>query len=123
MAEQMSSSMPQSVLKQIHKWRLEKLSYKDIVSRLRCRTVPSGYTIHTWIPGMKLVVLHEIIIFTTGKEDDADKLRSILTRWEYTYQICQWHDNGLEFRYYAYVPEVTKREFHEREDDTHIFKV
>lgn len=50
-AKQMSSSVPQSVLKQIHRWSLEKLSYKDIVSRLRCRTVPPGYTIHTWIPG------------------------------------------------------------------------
>ena len=35
----------------IHSWRREGASDKDVIIRLRQRTVPDGYSYHTWIPG------------------------------------------------------------------------
>lgn len=43
--------VPQSVLRDISRWKTEGISMSDIVDRLRPRTVPSGYKFHTWTPG------------------------------------------------------------------------
>ena len=31
---------------------MEGASDKDVITRLRQRTVPDGYSYHTWIPGL-----------------------------------------------------------------------
>ena len=59
-------------------------------------------------------------------ETTHDKLRSILSQLEYTQLIRSWNENGVPFLTYMYVPEihsVTNEEFHEREDEGHVFKV
>ena len=53
-------------------------------------------------------------------------LRSILAQFECTFQVCDWDRKGVPFEVHFYVPEVhpiTGAEFHEREDDAHVFKV
>ncbi|XP_064390678.1 uncharacterized protein LOC135338466 [Halichondria panicea] len=100
-----------SLLKEIHSWKRSGASLDDIVDRLRSRCVPPEYVPKPWMPGRK--------------EDLCDKLRSIMSQLEYTYQICTWDDQGVPFKTHFYVPEVhptTKSEFHEREDDAHILK-
>lgn len=45
---------------------------------------------------------------------------------DYTFQINSWVAQGILFDRYIYVPEIhpiTVKEFHEREDEGHIFKV
>lgn len=39
------------VLAEILKWKEKGATLTDIISRLRPRTVPRGYTFHTWRPG------------------------------------------------------------------------
>ena len=59
-------------------------------------------------------------------ETTVNKVRSILAHLEYTHQIRKWNDSGVPFRTYIYVPEVHPllgTEFHEREDEGHVFKV
>ncbi len=54
-----------------------------------------------------------------GKEDDADKLRSILAQLEYTHEVQQWVCKGVPFDTHLYVPEIhpmTKVGFCEREE-------
>lgn len=49
-----------------------------------------------------------------------------MAQFDYTYQILQYNNNGVPFCTFMYVPEVhpiTKREYHEREDDAHVLKV
>ena len=53
-------------------------------------------------------------------------LRSILAQLEYQHQINYWESLGVPFKTHMYVPEVnpiTGEEFHEREDEGHVFKV
>ena len=47
-----SSIVPQCILKNIWMWMRQGIDWKDIVERLRPRTVPPGYVYHTWTPGM-----------------------------------------------------------------------
>lgn len=52
-------------------------------------------------------------------------MRSILAQHEYTYQIKSWVEKGVPFDRYMYVPEVhpvSNMEFHEIEDEGHVFK-
>ena len=57
----------------------------------------------------------------------ASKLRSIIGQLEYSYEIHRWDGGlGVPFRTHFYVPEkhpFTQVDFHEREDEGHIFKV
>ena len=62
-----------------------------------------------------------ILLLTVDKDETrVDKLRSILSQWEFKYQVdsrCPEH---------LYVPEVhpaTQMMFCEREDEGHVFKV
>lgn len=53
-------------------------------------------------------------------------MKSILAQLDFSYKIKQWADQGVPFRTHLYVPEVhpdTGEEFHEREDEGHVFKV
>lgn len=63
----------------------------------------------------------------TGKtETEVEMLRSILSQLQYKHDILQWEIQGVPFCSSLYVPEdhpVTGVAFHEREDETHVFKV
>ncbi len=50
--EKPNSVVPPSLLCQVLLWRsVQSLSWDDIISRLRSRTVPSGYVYHAWKDG------------------------------------------------------------------------
>jgi len=53
-AELVNEAVPQSVLHEIWNWREQEISKEDIFHRLRPRTVPPGYTFHTWKSGIYL---------------------------------------------------------------------
>ena len=60
------------------------------------------------------------------KEDIPDKLRAILAQFEFSQAIKAWDAKGIPFSSYLYVPErhpILNTEFHEREDEGHVFKV
>ena len=53
-------------------------------------------------------------------------LRSILAQLHYQYEIMEWERKGVPFQSRLYVPEIhpiTGIHIHEREDETHVFKV
>ena len=68
-----------------------------------------------------------ILLLTVDKDETrVDKLRSILSQWEFKYQVDSWHAQGVPFKEHLYVPEVhpaTQMMFCEREDEGHVFKV
>ena len=41
-----------SLLKEIWQWKTEGCSDVDVIARLRLRTVPLGYDVHTWVSGL-----------------------------------------------------------------------
>ena len=65
--------------------------------------------------------------FETGEDETfGDKLRSVLAQMEFKYIIRSWDSKGVPFQTYMYVPEIhpiLSKEFHEREDEGHVFKV
>ncbi len=59
-------------------------------------------------------------------ETPEDKLRSILAQLEFSHRVVQYDKAGVPFCTHIYVPEIhpiTGSEYHEREDDAHVFKV
>ena len=108
-------------------WNQEGSRIEDVVTRLRMRTVPSGYTIHNWIDGKYTLISCLTLFDILGKDETlVEKLRSIMAQLEYQYQINAWSDKGIHFKELLYVPEVhplTGMEFYEREDEGHILKV
>ena len=64
---------------------------------------------------------------TLGKlKTRSDKLMSIIPQMEFNHQVNQWAVKGVPFKTHLYVPEkhpVTQTQFHEREDEGHVFKV
>jgi len=56
-AELANEAVPQSVLHDIWNWREQGISKEDILHRLRTRTVPPGYTFHTWKSGTYMLRL------------------------------------------------------------------
>ena len=45
---------------------------------------------------------------------------------DYRYHVCLWDEKGVPFRTFMYAPEihpVLGTEYHEREDEGHVFKV
>lgn len=45
---------------------------------------------------------------------------------EFNHQVNHWAEKGVPFKTHLYVPEihpVTQTQFHEREDEGHVFKV
>ena len=49
---QADSPVPQEVLCEIVRLQKSSLSFDDIISKLKSKTVPSGYPVHTWRDGM-----------------------------------------------------------------------
>ena len=70
---------------------------------------------------------HYIHCDPLGKSETAvEMLKSILSQLEYKNEILEWERKGVPFRTRAYVPEthpLTGAQFHEREDEAHVFKV
>ena len=111
---------------------MEGAGDEDVITRLHQRTVPDGYT---WEQGLliftyKLISSQIILVFMhvlVGKsESDVEMLKSIISQLDYQYLILEWEKKGVQFRSHVYVPEVhplTGVQFHEREDETHVFKV
>lgn len=50
-AVQPTDFIKESLLKEIEAWMMEGCSDEDVIQRLRLRTVPSGYSPTSWIPG------------------------------------------------------------------------
>lgn len=105
------SVVPQCVLQNILVWMRQGLNWKDIIQRLRPKTVPSGYVYHTWSPGKT--------------EEFEDQLRSVLAQFHFSHEVKQFEAKGVPFQSYLYVPEkhpVTNDTFFEREDEAHVIK-
>ena len=51
-AEVENPAVSSNLLKEILKWQGEGSTMKDIIIRLRQRTVPAGHEYHTWTPGV-----------------------------------------------------------------------
>ena len=43
------------LLNQIHGWITAGAKQDDVIERLRLKTVPTGYNVHTWIQGMYIL--------------------------------------------------------------------
>ena len=50
-AKTTNPAVPDELLWEIYRWRMEDATDVDIIIRLRQRTVPAGYCFHTWCPG------------------------------------------------------------------------
>ena len=118
------------LLTDLRKGNLEGATLDDAIERLRLRTVPPGYTIHTystWTEGICIRGQHHNIGFLKGKDETkTEKFRSILAQLEYSYQVNSYNSEGIPFKKHLYVPEVhpsTGVGFCEREDEGHLFKV
>ena len=62
-----------------------------------------------------------------GKSETVvEKLKSVLSQLHYKYLILLYEAKGVDFRSHVYVPDIhpiTKMEFHDREDEGHVYKV
>ena len=54
-AEVVNPAVPSSLLEEIVAWKKQGATDVDVLSRLRTRCVPAGYTYTTWIPGVVTV--------------------------------------------------------------------
>ena len=50
-AEQPNDAVSESTLRMILEWKRCGVDMKDIIDRLRAKTVPCGYPVHPWKPG------------------------------------------------------------------------
>lgn len=137
------------LLHEIQHWQSEGATTDDVLARLRQRTVPTGYCVHTFVPGTVLYTVHihvaktsstcaykytctvctctcTFYVYADKTESRTDMLRSILAQLDFTYQVNLWQSKGVPFKDHLYVPEIhpdTGMEFCEREDEGHVFKV
>ena len=130
-----NSIVSSTLLLTILSWLMESCSMEDVIVRLRQRTVPSGYAIHSWIPGVFFLQLKTFIPVCNnyvahmhaGKEEaTVDKLRSILAQLEFTAIVRDYAKKGISFDTQLHVPEVhevTGDTILQREDEGHLFKV
>ena len=68
MAEVPNPAVSSDLLKEILNWKQQGLMMKDIITRLRLRTVPPGYTVHNWHQGIVTYrpgVCHEQLMFVS----------------------------------------------------------
>ena len=92
------------------------------------QTVPAGFTYHTWIAGICLILLinNFFKLFILGKEDFFDMLRSILAQFECRNLINEYVSEGVLFNAHLHVPDVypaTGTVICMREDEGHLLKV
>ena len=131
--EEHNCVVPREVLCEVLLLKRNGMTMEDIVSRLRCRTVPSGYPIHSWrtLSGIHVLshsyIVSDVCLYLDGESESLDdKLRSILAQMEFTHVVRSWDQKGVPFRTYIYVPEEHPElgtVFHEREDEGHVYKV
>ena len=82
-------------------------------------------TFDLFIPASDSVYINHAYVYSGKTETIEEMLRSILAQL-YGKEVLEWETKGVPFRTHAYVPEVhalTGSQFHEREDEAHIFKV
>ena len=60
-AEVDTGIIPQSILQEVWLLKRKGIDLEDIVERLQPRTLPFGYTYHTWTPGEYLLVLSSVL--------------------------------------------------------------
>ena len=74
-----------------------------------------------------IILCFVFLSYNAGKTETLrEKLCSILAQFEYQYRIQMWHDKGVDFKTFLYVPEIhpeTGETFIEREDEAHVLKV
>ncbi|XP_064405363.1 uncharacterized protein LOC135350489 isoform X1 [Halichondria panicea] len=108
-----NSPVSETTLREIavYIWMEEGCTMKDVVARLRPKTVPPGYSTTEW---------------KEGKEELLDdKMRSILAQFEYSKRIKEYVGQGIPFNCHLIVPEVHKHIGHvicHREDGAHLLK-
>ena len=56
-AKESNPIVPDDLLKEIWKWKTDSLTDDDVISRLRCRTVPSGYAFSPWMKGATIIYI------------------------------------------------------------------
>ena len=137
MAKKAHSSVNGELLAEILKWQKQGLDWKDILNRLRPRTVPPGYTYHPWKSGIassflvkwkshfdyNIHVHHHFIGTKVVEESEVDMLRSILAQLEFRH-VRKYDESGVPFWTYLHVPEIHSDSgtvFYEREDEGHVF--
>lgn len=90
-AERKNDTVPQSVLEDIQLWTADNPSFKDILGRLRLRTLPGGYVPKSWKNGWFDVVIIIVAIklneslwclYAGVEEDEIAMLSSILAQFE-----------------------------------------
>lgn len=110
-AEQPDGAVSEATLLKILDWKRTGASMDEIIDMLRMQTVPAGYTIHPWNPGIAVCVylyahvlvqwcVNALYAFNTQgrpKETRADKLRSIIAQMAFTYKIDQWEKEEYHF--------------------------
>ena len=88
------------LLTEIFEWQEQGLDWKDILNRLRPRTVLPGYTYHPWKAGKPIsfvvdwksyvCIIHCYFIGTKVEdESEVDMLRSILAQLEFQHVVRQ----------------------------------
>ena len=51
-AKTANPAVPTSLLQEVMTWKKQGISMSDTIDRLRSRTIPEGYTPHTWNRGI-----------------------------------------------------------------------
>lgn len=126
-----SPVVPSTLLREVFLWLVQQsLSWDDVISRLRSRTVPAGYPYHAWKRGDQMILWTLCLLFYVGQsvetEERVDKLRSILSQLEFSHRVCEYDQKGTPFRVHLHCPEVhpdTGHAWYEREDPAHVLKV
>ena len=106
------------LLTEILKLKRQDFEWKDILSRLRPQTVPSGYTYHPRKTGMILKVnpyydYSYIAGTNVDEETEIDMLRSILAQLEFRYTVRQCEECGVPFRTYLKCTRDSSKEWND----------
>ena len=96
-AQRVNPGVSRKLLKEIHSWRREGASDKDVITgiRLRQRTVSDRYSYHNiiWIPDLLIAAhmfpLNGVLLCVGKSEAPLEMLKSILAQLEFQYHILE----------------------------------
>ena len=122
-------AVTEALLREVLLWMREGASSTDVITRLRQRTVPIGYSFHPRTPGKLPIppIGHYFNVMSCKQV----RLK-LLWRWQFHTGAAALQAShtgvgeGVPFSTHIYVPEthpVTNMPFHEREDEGHVCKV
>ena len=60
-AVQHNPGISAELLDEINSWYTQGVTVDDVIERLRLRTVPPGYTIHSWVEGVALFLSEYVV--------------------------------------------------------------